>query len=123
VSDPPTARPAPCHGDDRENPDDVALAAALADFEADGWVGRVDALAGGEVRCRSCGTEVDATVLPADGLQRLVSPSDPADAVLVVPVTCPSCAARGVLVARIGPDEGPEDADVLDALGRGVRNG
>jgi hypothetical protein len=122
VSDPPAARPAPRQGAGRANPVDVPLAAALADLEADGWVGRLDALAGGDVRCRSCGTEVAATELRADGLQRLESPSDPADAALVVPVSCPGCATRGVLVARIGPDEGPEDADVLAALGRGAHS-
>ena len=51
-----------------------------------------------------------------NGPTRLEGASDPADMSLVVPLDCPDCGARGVLVLRYGPEASMEEADVLAVL-------
>ena len=90
----------------------------LAELEADGWAGQMVPLEGGDVRCLTCRQEFPASQIPAESVRRLEGVSDPADMMIVVPATCPHCDAKGVLVAHYGPDGGPEDSDVVAALGR-----
>jgi hypothetical protein len=99
------------------DPTDTPLLAVLGELEQEGWTSQFAPLEGGDVRCLTCRAEVPAADLPTGGMRRLEGASDPADMVIVVPVTCPRCDTRGVLVAHFGPDGGPEDIDVVSALG------
>jgi hypothetical protein len=115
----PTSRSPSDRTEPTTDPNDTPLAAALGAFEADGWQGGFAPLEGGDVRCLTCQAELPAADLPTEGLQRLEGAAGPADMAIVVPVTCPRCATRGVLVAQFGPDGGPEDTDVVAAMAAG----
>ena len=75
-------------------------------------------LEGGDIRCLSCRSEFPAAGADADEMRRLEGASDPADMLIVVPLTCPACATRGVLVAHFGPEASAAEADVVAALSR-----
>jgi hypothetical protein len=64
---------------------------------ADGWTGQ-------------------ATQLGDVTMQRVEGASDPDDMAAVVPLECPRCNARDVLVLKYGPEASEADADVLTAL-------
>jgi hypothetical protein len=98
-----------------------SIADVVQDLAADGWRERFAPLEGGEVRCPSCGAELPASDLPTEGLRRVDGATDPSDVAVVVPVTCPTCTTRGVVVVRSGLDGGPEDTDVVAALDHGER--
>lgn len=100
------------------NPTDTPLTSVLDSLERDGYVGQMVPLEGGDIRCVSCRQEFPAADVPADAVRRLEGVSDPADMVIVVPLTCPGCGTLGALTARYGPDAGPEDVDVVAALPR-----
>lgn len=118
----PAARGAP--GPRRPgNPDDTALGRVLAELEDSGWVGQLQALAGGRIRCLTCREEFDASQVDADAVRRLEGASDPDDDVIVVPVVCPNCSTRAVLVAHYGPEASAEEADVVFAMHRRPREG
>ena len=51
-------------------------------------------------------------------MTRLEGASDPADQLIVVPLACPVCGARGTFVAHYGPEASLEEADVLAVLSR-----
>ena len=99
-------------------PDDAGLATVLGELDRAGWTGQLMPLEGGSIRCLTCREQFSADQVDADEVRRLEGASDPADMVIVVPVTCPHCATRGVLVAHYGPDASGEEADVVAALSR-----
>ena len=113
----PSARGAPT-GRRGGNPDDTSLGRVLAELERDGWTGQLQPLEGGRLRCVTCRTEFDAADVDADAVRRLEGASDPDDDVIVVPVVCPGCSTRAVLIAHYGPEASPEDADVVFAMHR-----
>ena len=114
--DPPTPQPETSDGDS-------PLAEVLDNLDGDGFEGQFRAIEGGEIKCLSCRRIFPAGVTPADRVTRLEGESDPADMVMVVPVRCPACRARGTLVLGYGPDSSPEDSDVLVALARSPGEG
>jgi hypothetical protein len=83
---------------------------------ADGWTGQATPLAGGAVRCETCGESTQADQLGDVTMQRVEGASDPDDMAAVVPLECPRCNARDVLVLKYGPEASEADADVLTAL-------
>jgi hypothetical protein len=106
-----------------EMPADPSLVGVLADLDAAGWTGQTMPLEGGRIRCLTCRAEFAADEVSADHVRRLEGASDPGDMVIVVPLACPSCATKAVLVAHFGPDASPEDADVVAALDRSAAGG
>lgn len=53
---------------------------------------------------------------------RFEGPSDPGDEAIVLGVTCGGWGAKGVIVSAYGPDADPEEAAVLSALARSIRD-
>jgi len=100
------------------SPTDTSLAAVLGQLERAGWTGQLMPLEGGDIRCLTCRSEFPASGAEADEMRRLEGASDPADMLIVVPLVCPSCGTKGVLVANFGPDAAPADGDVVAALSR-----
>ncbi len=100
------------------DPMDTSLAAVLGQLERAGWDGQFMPLEGGDIRCLTCRAEFPAAGADADEMRRLEGASDPADMLIVVPLACPTCATKGVLVANFGPDASGADADVVAALTR-----
>ena len=98
-------------------PTDEPLAAAESAVARDG--GQFRALEGGRIHCYTCGHDADAGDVDASQARRLEGVSDPADELLVVGVTCPSCGTGGSLTLNYGPEATLGDADVLRALDRG----
>ena len=83
---------------------------------ADGWEGQATPVEGGDVRCEVCSTSTPAGELAVETVQRVEGASDPDDMAAVVPLVCPSCGAKDVLVLQYGPEASEADADVLAAL-------
>lgn len=100
------------------SPTDTSLSAVLGQLERAGWGGQLMPLEGGDIRCLTCRTEFPASGADADEMRRLEGASDPADMMIVVPMACPNCGTRGVLVANFGPEASGADADVVGALSR-----
>jgi hypothetical protein len=106
-----------------QNPTDVSLTSVLAELDGAGFAGQFMPLEGGSVRCLTCRDEFAADRIEADQVRRLEGVSDPADMVIVVPLTCPHCATKGVLVAHYGAEASAEEGDVVVALTRTPRSG
>ena len=102
---------------------DTGLATGLGELERAGWAGQVVPLEGGSIRCLTCRQEFGADEVDADDVRRLEGASDPADMVIVVPVVCPRCSTKGVLVAHFGAEASGEEADVVAALSRTPAHG
>jgi hypothetical protein len=105
------------------NPTDPSLSAVLGELDRAGWAGQFMALEGGSIRCLTCREPFPATTVPADEARRLEGVSDPADMVIVVPLTCPNCSTKGTLVAHYGAEASPEEADVVAAMARTPAHG
>ena len=103
---------------DPTNPTDTALADVVGNLDAEGFDGQFRSVDGGQVQCLTCRTSFDASTLSGDQVTRLEGASDPADMVMVVPVSCSTCATEGTLVLSYGPDASVEDADVIRLLSR-----
>ena len=106
-----------------QNPTDVSLTSVLPELDGAGFAGQFTPLEGGSVRCLSCREEFAADRIEADQVRRLEGVSDPADMVIVVPLTCPHCETKGVLVAHYGAEASPEEGDVVVALTRTPTSG
>jgi len=102
---------------------DSPLVEVLDNLDHDGFEGQFRAIDGGEIKCLTCRRIFPAEMTNADHVTRLEGESDPADMVMVVPVRCPACRARGSLVLGYGPDSSSEDSDVLVALDRSPGEG
>jgi len=96
--------------------DNTTLMAVLESFAADGWTENMSATEEGEVRCPNCDTVSPAEDVALDRLRRLEGASDPDDMMAVLAVTCPSCGARGAVVAHFGPNASEGDVLLLQAL-------
>jgi hypothetical protein len=103
-------------------PADTSLTTVLGELERAGWAGQFMALEGGSIRCVTCREVFPAQGAEADEVRRLEGVSDPADMLIVVPLTCPNCGTRGALVAHYGADASGEEADVVAALSRNPRH-
>jgi hypothetical protein len=100
------------------DPMDTPLLAVLRRYEADGFTGQFGSREGARIHCFSCGGDFAAETCRHGSVRRLEGASDPADMLAVIPVRCPGCGVRGVVVANYGPEAGVADADVLVALDR-----
>jgi hypothetical protein len=85
-------------------------------YERDGYRGQFRVLERGRLQCLTCRQEFPASEPAVGRLQRLEGPTDPADMVAVVGLTCPRCNTRGTVVLSYGPEASLEDSDVLVAL-------
>lgn len=99
-------------------PTDTSLSTVLGELERAGWGGQFIPLEGGSIRCLTCREEFPAEAAEADEVRLLEGASDPADMLIVVPLSCPNCATRGVLVAHYGAEASGEETDVVAALSR-----
>jgi hypothetical protein len=98
--------------------DPSGLVEILGELAAEGFTGELSAVAGGSVRCGTCGRESRAEEVDPVTLRRTEGASDPGEMAAVVATTCPHCGTRGVLVLRFGPEAEAADAEVLTALRR-----
>lgn len=96
--------------------DDTTLVAVLDALASEGWTENMSVDDEGQVRCPQCSTVSRPEDVGVDRLRRLEGASDPADMMAVVALTCPSCQARGVVVASYGPDATEGDVFLLRAL-------
>jgi hypothetical protein len=103
---------------DPENPTDDAPNEVVADIEQGGGDGQFRAVPGARIQCLTCRQDFDAHTVDAERVRRLEGASDPADELILVPITCPNCGASGVLSISYGPQASPEEADVLRATER-----
>ena len=92
------------------------LRAVLARFEKDGFISQFGAGEGGTVHCFTCARDTPASEVTPESIRRLEGASDPADMLVVMPITCPGCAARGTLVLNYGPESTITDSEVLVSL-------
>lgn len=104
------------------NPTDAALRDVTDAIDEPG-ASQFGAREGGTIVCFTCHRELDASTVSADRSTRLEGVSDPADMVMVVPVTCPNCGAEGSLVLHYGALASAAEADVLTNLERTPRVG
>lgn len=96
--------------------DNTTLLAVLDSLAEDGWTVNLSATDEGDVRCPSCDTASPAEDVALDRLRRLEGASDPDDMMAVLAITCPSCGARGVVVANYGPNASEGDVLLMQAL-------
>lgn len=88
----------------------------LAGYAAAGYTGSFTALEDAQVECHTCSTTSAAADFRMSSLRRLEGASDPDDMMSVVALTCPRCAAQGVLILGFGPSATREDSAVSAAL-------
>jgi hypothetical protein len=93
--------------------DNTTMSLIIRDYEAAGFDAPMDIGDGGSVGCDVCGTSTPPGEIVLHSLRRVEGASDPADMAAVAAVECPSCGARGVVVARFGPEASPDDAAFL----------
>ena len=70
----------------------------------------------GLVQCAHCDTSNRPASFDVVHFRRLEGASDPADMLIVVWSTCPSCEAHGTLILGFGPNASRADAAVLELL-------
>ncbi len=101
--------------------DNTTLTTVLASYEGSGFDGSFSPKSDEVIECLSCGASHSASRFTVASLRRLEGASDPDDMIAVVAITCPKCAAKGVLVLGYGPMASAEDSDILAMLhdGRG----
>lgn len=98
----------------------VDVLATLAD---QGWAADFDPTSGGRIRCGGCGDTVDPNAALVGCVYRFDDDTDPADQRVIFELACEVCGATGTMVCGHGPAAGPDDADVLAALGRRLMGG
>jgi hypothetical protein len=92
------------------------LQAVLERYAKEGFQGQFGARAAGQVRCFTCGNDLDPGKVKLHALHRLEGASDPGDEMAVAALECPRCGAKGTLAMGYGPSASREDAMVLKAL-------
>lgn len=100
------------------DPSALLLSEVSDNLDEEGFGGQFRSQSGGMIECLTCHRATPAEQFHADEVTRLEGASDPDDMVIVVPITCPQCRARGTLIANFGPASSAEDADVLTRLQR-----
>ena len=105
-SDDPTTAPS----------DNTTLVDVLKAFAAEGWTENLSVTEDGEMRCPSCRSLSPPENLVMNRLRRLEGASDPDDMVAVLAMSCPSCGAKGVAVAKYGPTAPEGDVLLLRAV-------
>jgi hypothetical protein len=110
----------PPDDDEREptNPTDTPLLHVSESLSGVGEEGQFRATEGSRIQCLTCRHEAPAEEYRVADARRLEGASDPADMVMVVPVTCPACSVSGSLILGYGPNASAEDADALSAMER-----
>jgi hypothetical protein len=97
-------------------PSDRTLVEVLDDLRAEGFTVDVMVREDGRLCCRGC----DHCVAPEDmellALRRIEGASDPGDEAAVLGLRCVGCGDLGVAVVRYGPEAGPGDVAVLQAI-------
>lgn len=96
--------------------DNTTLVEVLAEFSQAGFSADMFVTAEGKVRCGVCHHDMEPTDLELDRLQRFEGASDPADMAAILGLVCSACGARGSAVVRFGPEAGPQDDAVIQAL-------
>jgi hypothetical protein len=99
-----------------EATDEATLTTVLASYESAGFDAQFAATDEGQVHCYSCASNTAPERVELHSLRRLEGASDPADMLAVAAISCPACAAKGVLVLNYGPDTTPGESEVLIGL-------
>jgi hypothetical protein len=94
---------------------DVAETRGLGSGHGDG---QFRTMPGAVITCLTCHHQASAADYSADEEIRLEGVSDPADMMMVVPVSCPNCGATGQLILGYGPNASAEDADAMAVMQR-----
>jgi hypothetical protein len=109
--------------EERDLPEDTMLLSVQSVLDEEGYTGQFIASSESRVLCTRCRSLLAAAWLRADDVTRLEGASDPADMMVVVPLTCPVCLQRGTLTMSFGPEMGPEEAEVFNAMPRHPEEG
>lgn len=99
-------------------PTDTPLDVVADAYDDRGLDGQFDARSGGLLHCDTCGADTPAAQQSANDVTRLEGPSDPGDMQIIVPVQCPVCRTKGILICNYGPEASAEEAEVLQAMTR-----
>lgn len=98
-------------------PDDNTTLTEVLDFYGrHGFTSNFGVTAEGLVGCDQCDQVSEPERVTMHSLRRLEGASDPDDSLAVVALTCPVCAAQGVIALMYGPMASTEEAEVLRRL-------
>lgn len=92
------------------------LQAVLERYGRAGFTGQFGARPAGQLRCFTCGSDLDPAKVRLHALHRLEGASDPGDEVAVAALECPDCNAKGTIAMGYGLTASREDAIVLKAF-------
>lgn len=81
-----------------------------------GYTADVSVIAGGQLRCGSCGDVHHAREAIIESTARFEGASNPDDQAIVFGIRCRACDRRGVLITAYGPTATADEADVVVAL-------
>ncbi len=109
--------------DDARSPADTPLGDVVRELGAEGYAGQFIAVADERVLCTACRSLLAAGHLRADQVTRLEGASDPADMVMIVPLTCPVCGTTGTLVMHYGAEVTEAEELVTIAMQRAPHEG
>jgi hypothetical protein len=104
-------------------PEDTSLSTVQGILADEGYAGQFIAVEEARVLCTQCRSLLAASWLRADDVTRLEGASDPADMMVVIPLTCPVCHLRGTLVLSFGPEMSLEEDEVFKAMPRQPQEG
>lgn len=96
--------------------DNTTVSRIVLDSGDAGYASQFVLLPNAEIKCSTCLAVRHASQYSMDALRRMEGASDPDDAVAVIALVCPSCAAQGTMVLNYGPSGSPEEGDVLLAM-------
>lgn len=97
--------------------DNATMVGVLGGFRERGFVADFFVTPDSTVRCGACRHEMPPEELDLDLMRRVEGASDPSDMAAILGLCCPSCGAKGTAIVKFGPEAGPEEDDVLRALG------
>jgi hypothetical protein len=96
--------------------DNTTMTEVVRQLELDGYDAQFIVTDDAEVWCPTCGTASEPGDMVVHSRRRMEGASDPADMVVVVAATCPTCRARGTLVMGYGPNASGPEGDAQRAL-------
>lgn len=109
----------------RRRPGPTPSAATLIDVveaaRRDGAAAEFTVAPDTRLHCGSCDNDVDPSAVEREWMHRLEGASDPDELVSVSMITCPACAARGLLVLPYGPAADELESDIARHLPNPVR--